>query len=472
MVAGMKFLSKKGFNPTNQGNRKKVWEREQEEKQEEQRYLERQKQLQKEKDDEELALSRGDIPRVQFLYNDPTTQQQQQEQKGIIHPVESINTNSVHCNQATNDNSITSFGQRQPGDDDAAAAFRQMIWMATASSTSDTVSTNTNHGDSSYSELNLRHPKMGIVLQGSSVDNRMMNNTTTNENINGTMASQVSSKTGASSAAASTALEKAVGKKQSTNTTVSLQEQMERFPQLKHAPRAKGMSMTDVNVSFKPLGAQIRNVKCLVCGVWGHSKGDRECQQSGWDPFSIKTVTSTSLLPPQQSAINNQSGTQDRKSSLLDRENDDGLDRQRDRENIEHSLSSSSYASEHEDTTRHRSSRHRSRKERKSEKKDKKRNKKEKKRSQKKTMKKHDRKPHKREKDNPRRSRRRDSDESTSDDDIMITKKRTSTDAENTNGDYCNTNDTLDPALYNDIGNHQRHEKRRRQLSDDMGRGR
>ena len=59
------------------------------------------------------------------------------------------------------------------------------------------------------------------------------------------------------------------------------------------------MSATDVNVSFKPLGAQMRNVKCLACGIWGHSRGDRECQVTGWDPFSAasRPVSSSSIRP-------------------------------------------------------------------------------------------------------------------------------------------------------------------------------
>ena len=53
------------------------------------------------------------------------------------------------------------------------------------------------------------------------------------------------------------ALEHAVGCKEETGAALTLDEQIQRFPALAGAPRAKGMTATDVNVKFKPLGTQI-----------------------------------------------------------------------------------------------------------------------------------------------------------------------------------------------------------------------
>ena len=144
--------------------------------------------------------------------------------------------------------------QRQPGDDDAAAAFRAMLAAASVGLSD----TNPDNGPGQPQGLTFSNSR-GAALQGSTVDANKKK-------------------------AHMSALEKAVGKK--TAQGLSLEEQIERFPQLKNAPMAKGMTETNVNVTFKPLGTQLRNVRCLACGVWGHSRNDRECLVSGWDPFS------------------------------------------------------------------------------------------------------------------------------------------------------------------------------------------
>eukprot|EP00252_Welwitschia_mirabilis_P005627 TRINITY_DN1612_c0_g1_i1.p1 TRINITY_DN1612_c0_g1~~TRINITY_DN1612_c0_g1_i1.p1 ORF type:complete len:372 (-),score=87.15 TRINITY_DN1612_c0_g1_i1:901-2016(-) len=47
----------------------------------------------------------------------------------------------------------------------------------------------------------------------------------------------------------------------------------EEFEVLKNAPRLE----TGIAVRAKPFGVEIRNVKCLRCGAFGHQSGDREC---------------------------------------------------------------------------------------------------------------------------------------------------------------------------------------------------
>ncbi|KAH7668871.1 CBF1 interacting corepressor protein [Dioscorea alata] len=47
----------------------------------------------------------------------------------------------------------------------------------------------------------------------------------------------------------------------------------EEFQVLKNAPRME----TGVPVRIKPFGVEIRNVRCVRCGTFGHQSGDREC---------------------------------------------------------------------------------------------------------------------------------------------------------------------------------------------------
>ncbi|XP_062146294.1 uncharacterized zinc finger CCHC domain-containing protein At4g19190 [Alnus glutinosa] len=47
----------------------------------------------------------------------------------------------------------------------------------------------------------------------------------------------------------------------------------EEFEVLKNAPRME----TGVPARVKPFGVEVRNVKCLRCGNYGHQSGDREC---------------------------------------------------------------------------------------------------------------------------------------------------------------------------------------------------
>lgn len=144
--------------------------------------------------------------------------------------------------------------QRQPGDDEAAAAFRAMLAGVT---------TTQQEQDDEERKFKFSNSS-GAALQGTTVERTFAEHD------------------------GRSALEKAVGRKDGNSAALTLEQQVARFPQLKNAPMAKGMKGTDVQVNFKPLGTQLRNVQCLACGVWGHSRGDRECSKSGWDPFSMK----------------------------------------------------------------------------------------------------------------------------------------------------------------------------------------
>ena len=262
MVQGLKFLSKKGFNPQNQVNQKNVWEREHASKNEQERVRQRDTQLKNEREDEELARARegergGSQAQLRFMYDAPpglTGAQKEQHEE----------TNNDGAKPSV---SAGSLSQIQPGDDAAAAAFRRML--AGPSMIEEETTNNEEKEDTKLS--------FGPVLQGSDME-----------------------KVKAIKPEGLSALEKAVGRRDKA-PGLSLAEQMQRFPQLKNAPMAKGMSDTNVNVAFKPLGAELRNVKCLACGVWGHSKGDRECKTSGWDPFSGRTTmpvaVSSSIRP-------------------------------------------------------------------------------------------------------------------------------------------------------------------------------
>jgi CBF1 interacting corepressor len=276
MVAGLKFLSKKGFNPQNLTNQKKVFEREQQEKKEERRIKERQDQLQRERDDEELAIARGEVPRLGFLYAAPP---------GAA--VVTANSNNKEEPLLGSTAAAATLTERQPGDDDAAAAFRALFAQSDTTVQADAAG-------QSQEEPSC----FGTILQGSILDS----DRPVNKNMS--------------------ALEKAVGRKKDTGHALTLDEQIQRFPALANAPRAQGISSSDCGVNFKPLGSQIRNVKCMACGIWGHSRGDRECKKSGWNPFEKPAVfvpqeadrkRSRSMSSSSSSSSSSESSEEDRK---------------------------------------------------------------------------------------------------------------------------------------------------------------
>jgi CBF1 interacting corepressor len=291
MVAGLKFLSKKSFNPQNLTNQKSVWEREQEHKREVARIRERERQMTIERDHEELARSRegasgGQKATLRFMYDAPPGLQQSQSSKhGHDHVVDEDGNadwnHKVHHGESSRDEEF--LFQRKSGDDDAAAAFRRMLAGAVSSS----VVPGNEDIDEPKEENSLSN-----LRNEESVRNDDRNMTTSSLIISGSTA-----EAGSIDKSQLTQLEKAVGKKNGTSA-LTYQEQIARFPQLKNAPVAlkqkggkSGATNNDeciqTHLNFKPLGAQIRNVRCMACKIWGHSKGDRECKLSGWDPFSL-----------------------------------------------------------------------------------------------------------------------------------------------------------------------------------------
>lgn len=273
MVAGLAFLSKKSFNPSNLTNQKSVWEAEQESEKEKHRLRERKKQLRVERDHEELARMRdgskgGDMATLRFMYDAPPGLDKKKKEEEEDGTGTGTGTGDDNC-----ETGHPGIGfENCDGDDDAAAAFRSLFH--TNPSTSTSTSSSTNVQSSTYASSDHHTESSALTLSGSTAE-----------------ASQTKINL--------TQLEKAVGKR-NQNASLTYDEQIARFPQLKHAPMAvkrddnNNEGNNDVSVAFKPLGAQIRNVRCLKCGIWGHSRGDRECKLSGWDPFATSTFTSSS----------------------------------------------------------------------------------------------------------------------------------------------------------------------------------
>ena len=304
MVQGMAFLSKKGFNPHNNTNRKQVWEAQQHSKQEKERLRKRQEQLQKEKEDQELELAtRGEIggsqAQLRFMYDAPPGMETKETKNG----------NKKSGTQKTSD--TDDLSQIQPGDDAAAVAFRQMLAAAAASNGNqdeDPVNDNNDQNDADKTF------KFTPSLQGSMVEADSRYNKKEGDDANEGDVKKAPSRDSRS------ALEKEVGRKnRSTQNNLSYEQQIERFPQLKNAPMAvkrggaDGDSDKPMMVHFKPLGSQILHVRCLACGIWGHQKGDRECQKSGWNPFAMPSSSSSSILPPKRSEKESKREEKDRR---------------------------------------------------------------------------------------------------------------------------------------------------------------
>lgn len=76
-------------------------------------------------------------------------------------------------------------------------------------------------------------------------------------------------------------LERYVGRR--AEETLTIKDQVERFPILKDAP-VEGKYTETIRVNFNPVGLWLRNVRCIRCGEWGHQSGDRECKLRDHNP--------------------------------------------------------------------------------------------------------------------------------------------------------------------------------------------
>ena len=262
MGGGLAFLTKKSFNPANWSNQRQVWEARQKHATEQRLISERESQLKREREEEEMARmtggeEEGGRKALGFMYEGSRIPGLHREKKDDDHDADENDVLSKSKGEA--DEKSDSLFRRQPGDDDAAAAFRAMLARGAVEDAKPSAEEDTDAND---------------AAAGATVDE-----------------SQEEKKEHVDHR---TALEKAVGRRINSGD-LTLTQQMERFPMLKNAPMVlqkpkdgEQQQSNDVaGLNFKPLGQVLRNVKCMSCGKWGHSKGDRECEVSGWDPFSM-----------------------------------------------------------------------------------------------------------------------------------------------------------------------------------------
>lgn len=302
MVQGMAFLSKKGFNPQNNSNRKRVWEAQQHSKQEKERLRQRQEQLSREQEEQELErVTRGEIggsqAQLRFMYDAPPglNKEKGNERAEKIESGESKKSRSA-TSESSKTTSMDQLAQIKPGDDEAAIAFRRMLAASVQKGSNDGSVRNQSEKETSDPTTLLAPSEFKFT-----------------PNLQGAIDPQDGDDKKKKSVGqdSRSALEKAVGRKD-RGQNLSYQQQIERFPQLKNAPMAVSMKKqqsgdsegagdaSTLMVNFKPLGGVIQHIRCLACGVWGHARGDRECSKSGWDPFALpssSTIGNSSIAP-------------------------------------------------------------------------------------------------------------------------------------------------------------------------------
>jgi len=319
MVQGMAFLSKKGFNPHNNTNRKLVWEAQENSKREKERIQQRQKQLKKEQEDEDLEIvMKGEIggsqAQLRFMYDAPPGMSGSEKNKGGNNDKDDCKDDDDKPYSSKNedkgnkqpDSSLAELTKVKPGDDAAAMEFRRMLAAASASPGDGKLgsapveldSGSVNDGNGTTKSFKFTPSLQGRMelrdngnKDGGGDGVPVKNDSRANSNANSSKVSALVDNR--------SALEKEVGRK-NRSKNLSYQQQIERFPQLKHAPMAAKPKDSDggtdaaapTMVNFKPLGVQILHVRCMSCGIWGHARGDRECAKSGWNPFSLPSSSS------------------------------------------------------------------------------------------------------------------------------------------------------------------------------------
>ncbi|KAL7479990.1 hypothetical protein ACHAW6_005708 [Cyclotella cf. meneghiniana] len=269
MGGGLAFLTKKSFNPANWSNQRQVWEARQKHAAEQRRISEREAQLKREREEEDMARlmggeQEGGRKALGFMYEGGRIPGLKREDGG-----KADNECGNRSFVGGEGGASASLYERQPGDDEAAAAFRAML--ARGISVTEQVGSEA-EANALSTTAPTEEDKASTTTEGR--DHR-------------------------------TNLEKAVGRGINAGSGVTLAQQMERFPMLKGAPMVlqkpkdpaddKDQTTDVAGLNFKPLGQVLRNVKCLSCGKWGHSRGDRECEVSGWDPFRMSAPAPPTL---------------------------------------------------------------------------------------------------------------------------------------------------------------------------------
>lgn len=255
MGGGLTFLSKKSFNPSNWSNQRRVWEARQNSESERRRIVEREAQIKREREEEELARvvggeEEGGRKALGFMYDGgkiPGLKKEgngnHQDDDGDEHEPKSNRNDGVD---------ETNLFQRQPGDDDAAAAFRAMLAQGVDDNTEKQLEETNQHDDVTNAQTTHEAVEDDSNNNGNeATDNR-------------------------------TKLEKAVGRGINSGSGVTLAQQMERFPMLKGAPMVmqkqknvggdgekNDQASTASGMNFKPLGQVLRNVQCMACKKWG-----------------------------------------------------------------------------------------------------------------------------------------------------------------------------------------------------------